>query len=155
GLVLIVGAIVATVLANSITRPLRKLVQATETMRVGDYEQPLEVKPGRDELGVLINAFESMRAEVARANGAIVGERDLLGTVVGSVDSGIALTTDDGDTLLTNNRWRELFGKPDLSGAGHLTRPAPAAGSFESASEAWLSRRAVPVQADFEDFTGG
>lgn len=55
--------------AAGITRPIRRLVQAANEMRVGNYEFPLNVR-SRDEMGRLASDFEAMRAaqreEIAR-----------------------------------------------------------------------------------------
>ncbi|HXL15366.1 MAG TPA: HAMP domain-containing protein, partial [Methylomirabilota bacterium] len=47
--------------AASVTRPIRRLVQAANEMRVGNYEFPLNVR-SRDEMGRLAEDFEAMRA---------------------------------------------------------------------------------------------
>jgi signal transduction histidine kinase len=55
--------------AAGVTRPIRRLVQAANEMRVGNYEFPLNVR-SRDEMGRLASDFEAMRAaqreEIAR-----------------------------------------------------------------------------------------
>ena len=59
------AAVVALLLglgvAAGITRPIRRLVQAANEMRVGNYEFPLNVR-SRDELGRLAEDFDAMRA---------------------------------------------------------------------------------------------
>ena len=47
--------------AAGITRPIRRLVQAANEMRVGNYDFPLDVRSG-DEMGRLASDFEAMRA---------------------------------------------------------------------------------------------
>jgi len=47
--------------AAGVTRPIRRLVQAANEMRVGNYEFPLNVR-SRDEMGRLASDFEAMRA---------------------------------------------------------------------------------------------
>jgi signal transduction histidine kinase len=47
--------------AAGVTRPIRRLVQAANEMRVGNYEFPLNVRSG-DEMGRLASDFEAMRA---------------------------------------------------------------------------------------------
>ena len=67
------AAILAVILglgvAAGVTRPIRRLVQAANEMRVGNYEFPLNVR-SRDEMGRLAEDFEAMRAaqrsEIAR-----------------------------------------------------------------------------------------
>ncbi|HXF58235.1 MAG TPA: ATP-binding protein [Candidatus Saccharimonadales bacterium] len=67
------AAVLAVILglgvAAGVTRPIRRLVQAANEMRVGNYEFPLNVR-SRDEMGRLAEDFEAMRAaqrsEIAR-----------------------------------------------------------------------------------------
>jgi signal transduction histidine kinase len=47
--------------AAGVTRPIRRLVQASNEMRVGNYDFPLNVRSG-DEMGRLASDFEAMRA---------------------------------------------------------------------------------------------
>ncbi len=47
--------------AAGVTRPIRRLVQAANEMRVGNYEFPLNVR-SRDEMGRLAEDFDAMRA---------------------------------------------------------------------------------------------
>jgi PAS domain S-box-containing protein len=61
GLVL---AFIATILRTEITRPLGKLLHATEAMRNRTTETPLEVNRP-DELGALANSFTHLNAQVA------------------------------------------------------------------------------------------
>lgn len=56
-LALLVGAIVSA----GITRPIRRLVEAANAMRVGNFDFPLQIR-SRDELGNLASRFEEMRA---------------------------------------------------------------------------------------------
>jgi len=64
--------------AAGITRPVRRLVQAANEMRVGNYEFPLNVK-SRDEMGRLAEDFEAMRA-AQRSEIARLGEIDRMKT---------------------------------------------------------------------------
>jgi signal transduction histidine kinase len=56
-LALLVGALVSA----GITRPIRRLVEAANAMRVGNFDFPLQIR-SRDELGNLASRFEEMRA---------------------------------------------------------------------------------------------
>lgn len=59
GVLLVVAAVFAAVLAYSFTKPIRKLSQATRAFAKGDYQR--RVKPlGNDELTVLMEDFNAM-----------------------------------------------------------------------------------------------
>ena len=65
-------------IAAGITRPIRRLVQAANEMRVGNYEFPLNVR-SRDEMGLLASDFEAMRA-AQRSEIQRLGEIDRMKT---------------------------------------------------------------------------
>jgi two-component system sensor histidine kinase BaeS len=56
-------------LARTLTRPLRELTAASQSMAQGDLEQQVTVR-SKDELGELAAAFNRMSSELARANQA-------------------------------------------------------------------------------------
>jgi len=66
-LVSLVGIIAAIFLTWLLTRPVRQLVEATEAVRSGDYSPRVRRWAG-DELGELADAFNSMTADLARAD---------------------------------------------------------------------------------------
>ena len=65
GLVVLVGALVSLVIGRRITRPLRELTAAAESVPLGTYDHP--VTGGLDELGRLAASFDSMARQVAAA----------------------------------------------------------------------------------------
>jgi signal transduction histidine kinase len=61
GAAAILAVLLGLGVAAGVTRPIRRLVQAANEMRVGNYEFPLNVR-SRDEMGQLAEDFETMRA---------------------------------------------------------------------------------------------
>ena len=64
-LVLVVGALVSLLIGRRITRPLKELTTAAESVSRGTYDRP--VAGGRDELGRLAASFDAMARQVATA----------------------------------------------------------------------------------------
>lgn len=62
----LLALILALVLSQTVTRPLRELVRATRAMATGDLRQSVPVRT-RDELGELAAAFNQLSADLARA----------------------------------------------------------------------------------------
>jgi signal transduction histidine kinase len=86
--VLVLALVVATLLAERMSRPLRELTRATqELVRAGEAPRPVPVR-SRDEIGTLARAFNAMGSALARA------QEDLLVAAkfafVGEVAAGIA-----------------------------------------------------------------
>ena len=59
--VILVSLLVGGLVSAGITRPIRRLVEAANAMRVGNFDFPLQIR-SRDELGNLADRFEEMRA---------------------------------------------------------------------------------------------
>lgn len=62
---LIVSTLMLATLGHAITRPLRRLVQASAEVSAGRYEVAMATDR-RDEIGLLMNAFDRMSGEVRR-----------------------------------------------------------------------------------------
>ena len=77
GIALLASAIVAVLVAQSITGRLGRVTTAAQEMAVGNYDQHLEVG-GRDEVARLAQAFNVMAREVSRSHRMM---RDLLANV--------------------------------------------------------------------------
>jgi signal transduction histidine kinase len=65
----IVALLLGLALARNLTRPLRRLTEATHAIAAGELEQRVEVT-SRDEIGELAGAFNNMSAQLAQSNRA-------------------------------------------------------------------------------------
>lgn len=92
-IVLVVALIIGFVLANTITRPVTHLVNTTQKLAEGDYEQRAEVESS-DEIGELATSFNTMAEaiqardkEIQEANEKLVRQEKLaiLGQLAGGV----------------------------------------------------------------------
>lgn len=63
----VIGIVLATVLAHTITSRLRKLTASTKAFARGETPLKVEVR-GRDEIGELAQAINTMAGEIARTN---------------------------------------------------------------------------------------
>ncbi|HZO26999.1 MAG TPA: ATP-binding protein [Chloroflexota bacterium] len=157
GVLLAVGAVVAWLLARSLAAPLAHLTTAARRIARGDYRQPtdpncvrvLTSDPRSDEIALLAQAFDTMRQRVADATTALRNERDVLDAVLESTAEGILMTTDGGETVVTNGRWAEIVGGHDLSGAADLERVDDGQ-RFETIARSWLSDPRQISAGDFE-----
>jgi signal transduction histidine kinase len=149
-LVLVVGAIAAWFLARSLTRPLGRLTVAADQIAGGAYDQAVDVS-GRDEIGVLARAFETMRQRVAAATGRLRDERDVLDAVLESTGDGVLMADEHGKLVVANRRWADLIGAPGLEGAATLHRlDVNHEQTFGEAARAWLGDRDRIAAAEFE-----
>ncbi len=105
---LFVGAIVALLIARSITRPLGRITSAAQRMAGGDYDQALDVRRS-DEVGRLAQAFNAMARQVSGSHRMM---RDLLANVSHELRTpltsiqGFSQALEEGD-LSTPEEYRE------------------------------------------------
>jgi methyl-accepting chemotaxis protein len=71
GFVLIIGVALALLITRSITRPLRKLSEATETLAKGDLSVEHDMPTTNDEIGLLAKSIEAMRQSLRELVGGI------------------------------------------------------------------------------------
>ena len=70
GIALGISVVVAFLLSRSISGPLRQITRASEAMARGKYDQQIDVR-GRDEVGRLASAFNTMAREVNRSQSTL------------------------------------------------------------------------------------
>jgi len=91
-LVLGVTALLAILLAfnaaRRLVRPIRDLAQATELMRAGQFPDTLDVT-SRDELGFLVDSFNSMASQLNRTQQQLESQRHYLETLLGRLSAGV------------------------------------------------------------------
>jgi two-component system sensor histidine kinase VicK len=149
-LVLLLGILAAWLLARSLTRPLARLMAASDRLGSGNLDQPVDDVRSSDEIGRLAQAFERMRARIARATAEIRDERDVLDAVLESAGEGILMTDERGKTVVANRTWTELAGAPTLAAAGRFRTAEQAEESFAAAAARWMADPERVAGADFE-----
>jgi two-component system nitrogen regulation sensor histidine kinase NtrY len=109
-------------LARRITVPIAALAESTRRIRSGDLSARVHVR-ANDELGVLVDSFNSMAAGLENARGALVQsneelqasnlrldlERRLLATVLESVTTGVLAFDGEGRFTVCNPAARNLL----------------------------------------------
>lgn len=126
-------------LARRITGPIAALAESTRRLRAGDLSARVDVQAS-DELGVLVDSFNSMAAGLEGARDSLVRsneelyssnrrldlERRLLATVLESVTTGVLAMDTAGEVTLCNPAARTLLALPvgrDVTRQDLLARP--------------------------------
>ncbi len=150
GLVLVLGAIAAWLLARSLTGPLARLTSAAGHIASGGTDRPIEVRGG-DEIGVLAGALETMRERVAASTTLLRNERDVLNAVLDSTGDGILMTDQQGRAVVANRRWSESLGEADFTATVELRQlEGSFQRSFTDAVHGWLEDSERIGVAEFE-----
>ncbi len=77
GVALILSALLAALIARSVTKPLRQIARAAEAIAAEDYDQKLDIR-GPEEVRILAQSFEVMARQVKASQQAM---RDLVANV--------------------------------------------------------------------------
>ncbi len=102
------GIWVVFVFTNKLLEPIGELVRGTQQVATGDYNFQLPIT-SRDELGFLVQSFNTMTARVAASRHDIEKQREYLNSILEQISSGV-LVCDQNFKLRTwnNNLQRHL-----------------------------------------------
>lgn len=103
-------------LAHHITKPINRLVEATERIKIGDYSVKLPEKQGRDEIAILTRAFNKMiakisnqREELIKFNSIVDERRRFIEAVMAELSSGVIALDKKHKITLYNNSAAKLL----------------------------------------------
>ncbi|MEK6791981.1 MAG: PAS domain S-box protein [Deltaproteobacteria bacterium] len=109
---LVVALLLAALFAaffESIIKRLKAIAAASARMADGDYSVTVPIASG-DEIGSLVESFNSMAAEVARRNSLLTESEKTLRAIIDNSIAVIYLKDADGAYKLVNRRFEEIFG---------------------------------------------
>ncbi|MGK7296681.1 MAG: ATP-binding protein [Candidatus Wenzhouxiangella sp. M2_3B_020] len=102
GITALLAILLAFNAARRLVRPIRDLAEATELMRAGEFPETLDVA-SRDELGFLVESFNSMARRLARSQQQLESQRHYLETLLGRLSAGV-IAFDSARHLTAANR---------------------------------------------------
>lgn len=113
----IVGlAIVAALVASrSISRPVGRLLEASERMASGDFRARVFLKT-RDELKELAEGFNDMAAHFEELFGELSRTSEEMRSIVGAMQDGLVVLDEEGRILLANESFRDIFDAEEVEG---------------------------------------
>ncbi len=121
-----IGVLAGFLIAVAIAHRVKRLAQAAGQMASGSFDAPLAVS-GRDEIGDLACALESMRASLKESFGVLTADRNKLAAIFDGLTDAVMVVDDDGPVRFSNSAAAELFdssGLPAESLLPHLRRAA-------------------------------
>jgi signal transduction histidine kinase len=120
------GVLVGFLIAVGITHRVTRLSRAAGQMAAGSFDAPLE-SGGRDEIGDLARALESMRASLKESFGVLTADRNKLKAIFDGLTDAVIVVDEDGTLRFSNRAARKLLdpdGRPPESMRTHLRRAA-------------------------------
>lgn len=109
------AALLAGLIANHITRPIRNLTVSVRKLALGD----LDVRPGRarlDEIGQLTDMFNHMAVQLRDKVTSLELEKGKLTTVMQKMTDGVLIVDNDGVIQLANPAAERMFSKTQGTG---------------------------------------
>lgn len=130
---LALGALVAFVLAQSVTRPIAGLVEGTRTVASGQFETRVAVDT-RDEIATLADHFNRMTEKLRRSQAALLFARDYADNIIRSMMDMLIVVSPDGYIQRVNAAACALLGYGERELVGQpLRKVMPHVGSAEAA----------------------
>lgn len=144
----VLALVLTYAVVGQIVRPLGALIQGAKAIAAGDYSKRVTVDR-RDELGVLSDAFNAMRVEMASRMHELTANGERLSTVLSSMVEGVIAVDREERVILANAAGRSLlsFVTPDAVGRPlrEVTRSLPV---HEAVSQTFKSEG--PHRCEFE-----
>jgi nitrogen fixation/metabolism regulation signal transduction histidine kinase len=109
GITALMAMLLAFNAARRLVRPIRDLAQATELMRRGEFPETLDVG-SRDELGFLVDSFNSMASQLNRTQQQLESQRHYLETLLGRLSAGVIAFDSDRRLSASNRSASEILG---------------------------------------------
>ena len=109
----LIGVMAGFLIAAAMSRRVLRLSQAAGEMAAGSFDAPLEVS-GRDEIGDLARALDSMRASLKESFGVLTADRNKLEAIFDGLTDAVMVVDDEGPVRFSNSAAAELLedGRP-------------------------------------------
>jgi signal transduction histidine kinase len=142
----LIGVLAGFLIAAAIAHRVSRLAQAAGEMASGSFDAPLRVG-GRDEIGELARALESMRASLKESFGVLTADRNKLEAIFDGLTDAVMVVDDDGPVRFSNGSAAKLLerGRPSEPMLPILTRAAEV--GFAAHPALRIGDRAYAMQA--------
>jgi len=133
--------LLATLIADRTTRPIRQLTQAVRQISRGETEQP-PIPTSLDEVGQLTRAFNALSVQLRDQITALQSERAKLSSVLQKMNDGVLIVDDYGRIELINPAAEKMF---TVEQAPALGRPLVEVTQYHQPYDMWQRCRATSV----------
>ncbi len=136
GFAVLLGLIVAIVIARRLARPLRNMTEAVSAIAGGDLARRVAAE-GSDEVGDLGRRFNEMAARLEQEVATIQRDRQELRAILGGMSEGVIAVDADDRMVLINDAAREMMHVQTEGAAGkHLWETLRLPAAVETIAEA-------------------
>ena len=142
----LIGVLAGFLIAAAIAYRVSRLAQAAAEMASGSFDAPLRVG-GRDEIGDLARALDSMRASLKESFGVLTADRNKLEAIFDGLTDAVMVVDEDGPVRFANSSAAQLLerGRPPEAMLPNLARAAEV--GFAAHPALRIGDRAYAMQA--------
>jgi two-component system phosphate regulon sensor histidine kinase PhoR len=114
-MIIAVSLCLAIIFSRNISKPLRRLVDASRRVARGDFETNIITK-NRDEFKELSDSFNDMVSQLKTLITDLTKEKETLNTVLNSIQEGIVVMDKSGKILLFNDSFKRIVKTQSIRG---------------------------------------
>jgi two-component system phosphate regulon sensor histidine kinase PhoR len=113
--IIMISLCLAIIFSRNISRPLRRLVDASRRVARGDFEASI-ISKNRDEFKELSDSFNDMVSQLKRLITDLTKEKETLDTILNSIQEGIVVMDKSGRIQLYNESFRKITKAQSIEG---------------------------------------
>ena len=121
-----IGVLAGFGVATAIAYRVKRLARSAEEMAAGSFDVDLQVA-GRDEIGDLARALDSMRTSLEESFGVLTADRDKLAAIFDGLTDAVMVVDEEGRVRFSNSAATRILGRdgaPPEAMTPHLRRAA-------------------------------
>jgi two-component system phosphate regulon sensor histidine kinase PhoR len=107
GIAVLIGVLAGFIVATVIAHRVKRLARGAEEMAAGSFDVSLDTS-GRDEIGDLARALDSMRVSLEESFGVLTADRDKLTAIFDGLTDAVMVVDDDGTVRFSNGAATKL-----------------------------------------------
>ncbi len=133
--IIAVSLCLAIIFSRNISKPLRRLVDASRRVAHGDFDASI-ITRNRDEFKELSDSFNDMVSQLKTLVTDLTSEKETLDTILNSIQEGIVVTNKSGKIILYNESFQKIIKAQSIQGKffWELIRSAKVGAMFEKLS---------------------
>lgn len=114
-LIIAISLGLAIIFSRNISKPIRRLVNASRRIAEGDFDVNIILK-NRDEFKELADSYNHMVSQLKKSVSELGDEKETLNTIVNSIQEAIVVMDRAGRVVLHNRRFQEIAGTGSING---------------------------------------
>ena len=151
---MVLALVVGSLVARRIAQPVERMTEVAERIAAGDFGCSVP-DAGRDEIGRLAEAVDSMRESLRQNLLDLTRERNQALAIVRSMSDGVVAVSAEGRVIQANAAARSMLGMPGGSGSGVANSAALSLPGTVAAAAQRVTESGEPETVEMGDVFAG